>query len=88
MVATYEKQIHISIVPVSVNRGKVCYAPIAEKAMSKQPNDPIKLQLRLNEALRQQIAAAAASSIRSINSEILYRLRSSFEREPSGDRAS
>jgi hypothetical protein len=56
--------------------------------MTKQPNDPIKLQLRLNEALRQQIAAAAASSIRSINSEILYRLRSSFGREPSGDRAS
>jgi hypothetical protein len=41
-------------------------------------NDPVALKLRFNEALRRQIADAAKRSVRSINSEIVYRLRTSF----------
>jgi predicted HicB family RNase H-like nuclease len=44
-----------------------------------------KLNLRLDDSLRQQVAAAAEQYERSVNSEIVYRLRSSFERESSGE---
>jgi hypothetical protein len=48
-------------------------------AMNKQANDPVKLRVRLTEELRQRLSDAAKGSLRSLNSEILYRLRSSFE---------
>jgi hypothetical protein len=38
-----------------------------------------QLSLRLDEKLRRQIAAAAERSMRSLNGEIVYRLRSTFE---------
>jgi len=44
-----------------------------------------KLNLRLDDPLRRQVAAAAEQYERSLNSEIVYRLRSSFEREASGE---
>jgi predicted HicB family RNase H-like nuclease len=44
-----------------------------------------KLNLRLDDSLRQQVAAAAEQYERSVNSEIVYRLRSSFERESRGE---
>jgi hypothetical protein len=51
--------------------------------MSKSPNTksnafPLRF---LDDALRQQIADAAKRSVRSINSEIVYRLRTSFEQK-------
>jgi predicted HicB family RNase H-like nuclease len=52
-----------------------------ETAMSKQASDPVKLRVRLTEELRQRLSAAAKDSLRSLNSEILYRLRASFERD-------
>jgi len=42
--------------------------------------------LRCPEELREQLAAAADSSLRSLNSEIVYRLRASLEREPAQTR--
>jgi hypothetical protein len=41
--------------------------------------------LRLDEALRKQLEAAASESLRSANKEILFRLRQSFEREREPD---
>jgi hypothetical protein len=41
--------------------------------------DPVGLCLRLNEALRRQIKQAAEDSERSMNAEILYRLRRSLK---------
>lgn len=47
----------------------------------RDPNDRVELRLRFDEALRRQIAAAANRSLRSVNSEIKFRLQSSFEDE-------
>ena len=49
-------------------------------------NRPRKLNLRLDEELRAQLAAAARRSVRSLQTEIEYRLRTSFEHK-SDDRA-
>lgn len=49
--------------------------------MTQPANDRIKLQLRINETLRQRLAEEAKRSVRSLNAEIIYRLRSSFERQ-------
>jgi predicted HicB family RNase H-like nuclease len=53
--------------------------------MKEAKAKPSKLNLRLDDPLRQQVAAAAEQYERSLNSEIVYRLRSSFEREASGE---
>jgi hypothetical protein len=45
------------------------------------PSKPVILSLRFSEALHRQIADEAKRSVRSINSEIVYRLKMSFERE-------
>jgi hypothetical protein len=39
----------------------------------------VALKLRLDEALRRRVANAAKASVRSLNSEIVYRLKHSFE---------
>jgi len=44
-------------------------------------HEPIALTLRFNEDLRQQLADAASRSVRSMNSEIVFRLRTSFEQD-------
>jgi predicted HicB family RNase H-like nuclease len=52
---------------------------------AKAKPKPSKLNLRLDDSLREQVAAAAEQYERSLNSEIVYRLRSSFEQESSGE---
>ena len=50
--------------------------------MPRQPSDlPVKTNLRFDEELHQQLADAARRSVRSINGEIVYRLRTSFEQQ-------
>jgi predicted HicB family RNase H-like nuclease len=43
--------------------------------------DPVFMNLRLDETLHEQLVEAAKRSIRSLNGEIVYRLRSSFDRQ-------
>ena len=51
------------------------YQRSAERGLS----DPVARTLRLDEELRQRLADAANRSVRSVNSEIIFRLRASFE---------
>jgi predicted HicB family RNase H-like nuclease len=46
-----------------------------------QLEDPVFMNLRLDGALHEQLIEAAKRSVRSLNGEILYRLRSSFDRQ-------
>ena len=46
--------------------------------------DDTQLSLRLDEPLRQQLVTAAKRSVRSLNGEIVWRLRQSFQ-EPSDE---
>jgi len=52
-----------------------------DKCMTEEA-DNIRFTVRVNESLHRQIANAAKNSERSLNSEIIYRLKRSFEREP------
>jgi predicted HicB family RNase H-like nuclease len=45
------------------------------------------LNLRLDETLHQQLAAEAKRQVRSLNGEIVYRLRRSIEAQQPDDRA-
>jgi predicted HicB family RNase H-like nuclease len=52
--------------------------------MNDEVGDPIKtLNLRLNEALHQQLTAEAKRSVRSLQGEIIWRLRKSLD-QPEG----
>jgi predicted HicB family RNase H-like nuclease len=42
----------------------------------------IRVNIRFDEELRQQLEDAAQRSERSLNREIIYRLKRTFEREP------
>jgi hypothetical protein len=42
------------------------------------------MSLRVDEALRQQLIEAAKRSVRSLNGEIVFRLRSTFDRPDPG----
>jgi hypothetical protein len=44
-----------------------------------EPDELARVSLRLDDGLRRRLADAAAHSVRSLNSEIVYRLRSSFD---------
>jgi predicted HicB family RNase H-like nuclease len=44
-------------------------------------SDPVHMTLRFDEELRQRLADAANRAVRSMNGEIIFRLRSSFDRE-------
>lgn len=44
----------------------------------KEPTRVKKLSVRVDEALRQQLQAAADHSLRSMNAEIIWRLRASL----------
>jgi len=46
------------------------------------PSKSSRLNLRFDDALRQQLERAAQHSERSLNREIIYRLKRTFEREP------
>lgn len=48
-------------------------------APSETFKTPSRLNVRLDDELRNRIQAAARSSLRSMNSEILFRLKHSFE---------
>jgi hypothetical protein len=50
----------------------------AEGWIMDREGDAVKLNLRLDDALHQQLASAAKQSVRSLNGEIVYRLRFSF----------
>jgi hypothetical protein len=52
--------------------------------MSKEPEGTAQLKIRLPEALRQKIEAAARAADRTINAEMVRRLRQSFEGPPPG----
>jgi len=49
-----------------------------EEAM-EQLDDAVKLNLRLDEALHRQLTAEAKRSVRSLNGEIIFRLRKSLD---------
>jgi predicted HicB family RNase H-like nuclease len=49
--------------------------------MSKE-TDQVKLTVRIKEALRKQLERAARRSERSLNREIIHRLKSTLERQP------
>jgi hypothetical protein len=56
-------------------QNRVNFKRPAERGLS----DPVARTLRLDEELRQRLADAANRSVRSVNSEIIFRLRASFE---------
>jgi hypothetical protein len=49
--------------------------------MARKPSDPVKLNLRFNEALRANLEKQAVKNNRSMNEEIVRRLEESFHRE-------
>jgi hypothetical protein len=53
--------------------------PKSQRPAECGPCDPVARTLRLDEELRQRLADAANRSVRSVNSEIIFRLRASFE---------
>jgi hypothetical protein len=42
----------------------------------------VQVSVRFDEALRQRLEDAAKASLRSMNAEIIFRLKTSFERQP------
>jgi predicted HicB family RNase H-like nuclease len=50
-----------------------------QASVEREPTERVAFNVRFEEALRRQIAAAAKRSVRSLNSEIIYWLRASFE---------
>ena len=53
------------------------------RAAERRLRTPVTRTLRFDEALRQQLEKAASRSVRSVNSEIVFRLRSTFRQESS-----
>jgi uncharacterized protein (DUF1778 family) len=51
---------------------------MAKESSSKS----VRLNLRFDEELREQIERAAQQSLRSMNSEAVYRIKRTFERQP------
>src|SRR5215469_11989963 len=56
---------------------------ITGQMAKRKRTDVVKLQLRIREALRRRLEAAAGAEERSLNSEIAHRLENSFEQEKS-----
>lgn len=51
--------------------------------MNEEVDDLVKvLNLRLDEALHRQLTAEAKRSVRSLNGEIIFRLRRSLDQQP------
>jgi hypothetical protein len=55
----------------------------APQSRSTERDGPATRTLRFDDDLRQRLEEAASRSVRSVNSEIIFRLRSSFEQEAS-----
>jgi Arc-like DNA binding domain len=55
----------------------------APQSRTPERDDPVTRTLRFDEDLRQQLKEAASRSVRSANSEIIFRPRSSLEQEAS-----
>jgi hypothetical protein len=53
------------------------------RAAKRDVHTSVTRTLRLDEGLRQQLEEAAKRSVRSVNSEIIFRLLSTFRREAS-----
>jgi hypothetical protein len=51
------------------------------RAAGRDSRDPVTRTLRFDEDLRKQLEEAAGRSVRSINAEIIFRLRNSLEQE-------
>jgi Arc-like DNA binding domain len=51
------------------------------RAAERGVRTPVTRTLRFDEGLRQQLEEAAKRSVRSVNSEIIFRLLSTFRRE-------
>jgi len=49
--------------------------------MARKPTDTVQLKLRFPEALRRRLEPAATTTDRSMNAEIISRLKQSFERQ-------
>jgi Arc-like DNA binding domain len=49
------------------------------QSRAAERDDPVTRTLRFDEDLRQRLEEAANRSVRSVNSEIIFRLRNSFE---------
>jgi hypothetical protein len=45
-------------------------------------SDPVPVSMRFEGALLEQLKDSAKRSLRSVNAEVNYRLKASFEREP------
>jgi hypothetical protein len=60
---------------------ETCSMPKNHTTHERGSNDLVNLTLRFDEELRQQLEDAANRSIRSMNSEIIFRLRTSFQRD-------
>ena len=45
-------------------------------------SDPVPVSMRFDGALLEQLKDSAKRSLRSVNAEVNYRLKASFEREP------
>ena len=52
-------------------------------AAERRLRTPVTRTLRFDKALRQQLEEAASRSVRSVNSEIIFRLLSTFKQEAS-----
>jgi hypothetical protein len=53
--------------------------PKYQRSAEQGRSDPVTRTLRFSEDLRQQLLEAASRSVRSVNSEIIFRLQNSFE---------
>jgi predicted HicB family RNase H-like nuclease len=49
--------------------------------MERRDDSTVKFLMRLDEALHRQLALEAKRSVRSLNGEIVWRLRKSFEQQ-------
>jgi predicted HicB family RNase H-like nuclease len=58
--------------------------PKNQPATERGSSDPVHLTLRFDEDLRQQLAEAANHSVRSLNGEIIFRLKTSFQHNEVG----
>lgn len=58
-----------------------------EKEMSRQPQDKDKVMLRLPDGWRTALKVSAARNERSLNAEILFRLKPTLEEDQEVERA-
>ncbi len=69
--------------PVAHLIGSCYIVPLRMVPMTRKPNDPIALQVRMTEGLRHKLAKSAEENGRSLNAEILWRLEQTFSKQGS-----